>query len=350
MLKLSSVCTWKWGLFLKMFRRTRNRCLCPCAHSQCSPVSCAMRWTCWWPAMQPPRIVARRYLGIFQESRSMPSHGFPLGLSVHQFRPFFWNCWPVKWISGSPQELGLEDDYTMHSRWPCWVSALNFGCVLTNNTTRIYCPQSKTQMSHWFDPDGPWWLQLSHLNGLFKLPMVSRHQFILYIPDTLQKHLFTFVYTSTNHHSNMEACFFFHMVPWLKYPHWSQPPQSPSMEYPPSEIVVEYRILEDGFLCILFPMKKWHDWLTIHISHHFSIIESWWHHFPFSTGYDGFSGHFLAPKGDESTVERAAAWAAAEESLKSLKREDRDSAPHKRAVMWPWEFNDQTWRVQNGVP
>ena len=131
------------------------------------------------------------------------------------------------------------------------------------------------------------------------------------------------------------------------------------MKYPPSEIVVEYRIysmavfdMEDGFLSSVFPMKKmaWLAHYTIYLTISPSFTESSWHHFPFSTGYDGFSGYFLAPKGDESTVERAAAWAAAEESLESLKREDRDSAPHKRAVMWPLEFNDQTWRVQNGVP
>ena len=45
-----------------------------------------------------------------------------------------------------------------------------------------------------------------------------------------------------------------------------------------------------------------------------------------------FSTDEMGVSGDESTTERAAAWVAAEESLKSLKREDRDS---------PRELNDQ---------
>lgn len=177
-------------------------------------------------------------------------------------------------------------------------------------------------MSHWLDPDGPWRLQLSHLNGLFKLPMVSRHQFILYIPDTLQKHLFTFVYTSINHHSNTETCFFFSIL-WFRA--WNI-----RIDPNPLNPWLSIGSWRTGFDPFYSPWKKWHDWLTRpYISQFYRIFPSlnldgtWWHHFPCSTGYDGFSGHFLAPKGDESTAERAAAWAAAEESLKSLKREDR---------------------------
>ena len=63
------------------------------------------------------------------------------------------------------------------------------------------------------------------------------------------------------------------------------------MKYPPSEIVVEYRIysmavfdMEDGFLSSVFPMKKWHDWLTIpYISpflHHLLNLHGTIFHFP----------------------------------------------------------------------